>query len=316
MDSVIKCVHCGKLMTDPVVAKADSDGAQAPATAAEPGASAGGVATTTPGIVSGASPGPASGATPMGVQASQAAATSHNQLPQQQQQQQQQSRQEPYFVMKTQPTNVPPGMPSPSAGYVGSTSNLSATLAGLLMALGGVLAVAGAFLPWVTVDVGVVDLANMPAGFDPADFTQVFKGIAQFQGWLIVLDGAVVALAGGAYLITGRAEGDTSSMRKAIVPALFLAAFTAWLYFDYRGQISQAKELFTSIGLGDKQAAAVLEAIQITWSPGVWMAIGGAVLSLLGVLLAFLASGPKVTAIAPGGANWVGAQPPPSPAGR
>lgn len=336
MDSVIRCVHCGKLMTDPVAEKRGTGSADE---AAEADAGAGAVTATVtatagaesdagpsaPGATPTAAPGtaaaPTSGVTPMGVQASQAAVTSHNQLPQQQQQKQ--SKQEPYFVMKAQPTNVPPGMPTPSGGYVGSESNVSATLAVWLTIASGLLLAAGIFLPWGEVALPGTTVTIQGQEFPIPDVEVVYKAWEHgLQGWLII--GAGLGL--GALCLAAISK-DIDKLKGALFEGIFIAAMAAWAWVAgvspsarFDNEMSAGATELSGLGADGVQKVMDYAEKNLVASVGMgfWIVVAAAFVATLAGIFAFLGSGPRVTAIAPGGANWVGSAPPPppSPTGR
>jgi len=344
MDSVIKCVHCGKLMTDPVTTKPGAsdaaDGATEVAAGAEAGAStagsvpagggavpnvaAGAAPGAAPAVTTGTAPDPTSGATPIGVQASQAAVTSHNQIPQAQPQNQ--SKQEPYFVMKTQPVTVAPGMPAPSGGYVGSDSGLSGMLAALFAVGGGLLAAGGAFMAWgvLTIDAGKVKFPD-PIGTVPVEAAEyAAKGIDGWEGWLAVIGGVSLVFLGLGYLF-GDKETAIGKLRVALLEAAILGGVAAYTYYTLDSALTSGiTQELANLGADPALASQVTSKdldsglLHFSWSVGFWMLVAGAMMALISGIFAFLAGGPKVTAIAPGGANWAGAAPPPppSPTGR
>ena len=224
------------------------------------------------------------------------------------------TKQEPYFHMKTDEASKDLST-SAAGGYVGEDRSMTPTLAALFMLIGGIMAVAGALMVWFTVSVEPVELPKQLAnsGFDTDILAVSFKGTSDFFGWLLVLNGAVGAILGGTYFLSEqRNTGDTRELKKGLIPVLFLVGFTVWLWFSYSGTINDLKDVGTRFGLGDQAAATLSAAIETAYGPGFWLSVLGALLLVLGVVFAFMASAPKVTAIAPGGSKWSG-PPPASP---
>ncbi|MEX2420544.1 MAG: hypothetical protein WD670_01880 [Actinomycetota bacterium] len=215
-------------------------------------------------------------------------------------------KQEPYFFMKTQDVD-PEVSTSGAGGYVGQKTSRLPLMAAICMMLGGLLAVIGPMMEWVSVTLGPVELGKKASAL-PAIAPDLLKGTASWQGWLIVINGALLALASVAFLLSrARAEGDVSRIRGGIIVAGFITGFTVWNWIAIGSAIAAQRTLIEAIA-GDNEAtlAKVTDAVQVTWASGLWATIVACLLALSGGVMAVMASAPKVTAIAPGGASWNG----------
>jgi len=230
--------------------------------------------------------------------------------------------QAPYFAVKAAPQSDQASAPVPvnKSAYIGSRSHTGKTIGVVLMAIGGLFGVIGAFLPWMTISAALVEVPPKLSAFDvlPAEaISRSITGVSgHWQGWLIVLNGGLLALAAIAYLVSGaRASGDTGQVRTGLVPALLMSAFTAWSYLLFSSEMNEAKALMTDIStaMPDRVVAqpafadfaqALADAIKVAWGTGFIVAVLGCALAVAGGVAVLLQSGPQVTAIAPGGTKW------------
>ena len=231
-------------------------------------------------------------------------------------------KQSPYFAVKGTPPADQGASAAPMAkkgAYIGSRSHAGKTVGVALMAIGGLLGLVGAFLPWGVISVTSVAVPAKLAGFtaSPTDgLAQTFSATGQWQGWLVVLNGGLLALAALTYLLTGaRSKADTSSIRRGFVPALLMSLVTAWLYFGFSADMDQARSALSDISsqlperLADQPAAAsylqeLANSITVGWGMGFMLTVVGCLAAVSGGVTVLLLSGPQVTAIAPGGTKW------------
>ena len=282
MDSVIKCVHCGK----------DTNAPAAPDGSAEatPGA--------TPGAAPGAAPIPGTPGAPVPRAVAQSAAAAASM----------ETKQEPYFFMQTKETATDRST-TEAGGYVGAQTSRLPLFAGLALVIAGIAAVIGPMMQWVSVSLGTLELGKKLADVVP-QISDPLKGTATWQGWVIVISGAALAAMGVAALASrSKGAGTARWLRLAAIPTVLLVGATIWTAMSLSGLADDV----VVPGAGQDVLDRVTDALTVAWGTGLWITALGCLLAIAGTIMVFMSGAPKVTAIAPGGAKW---QPPIATSGR
>lgn len=167
----------------------------------------------------------------------------------------------------------------------GSAPDGKGQAAAVLIMLGGLLAVVGALQPWFTLGSEGIKML--------ADFTQTAKGTEGWEGQACLILGIVSILMGVIWFFAGR---ETRRLKGAMFDGILITGISIYTLVTLQSQLTDAAtDAIAVIGLTESaargQVAGWVSANKLTITPeiGLYLAIGGGVILMIGSLLAFLA---------------------------